>query len=81
MIEIKRIVYTQKFERDVKKTRDNPLKERVKDQVRAIAETPEARTSITSYLRVQLTLSYFGCLHEFKQYWSDPQWVWIEFLL
>jgi len=41
MVEIKRIVYTEEFERDVKKVRDNLLKERVKDQVRKIAETPE----------------------------------------
>jgi addiction module RelE/StbE family toxin len=41
MVEIRSIVYTQKFEHDVKKIRDNSLKDRVKDQIRKIAENPE----------------------------------------
>ncbi|MDE1854077.1 MAG: type II toxin-antitoxin system RelE/ParE family toxin [Thaumarchaeota archaeon] len=41
MVEIKEIVYTQKFERDVKKLRDGSLKERLGKQIRKIAEDPE----------------------------------------
>lgn len=41
MVEIRSVVYSQKFERDVKKVRDNSLKERVKDQIGKIVENPE----------------------------------------
>jgi len=41
LVEIKAIVYTQKFERDVRKIRDSLLKERLKKQVRNVAENPE----------------------------------------
>ena len=40
MVETKTIVYTQKFERDVKKLRDSLVKERVKKQIRKIIENP-----------------------------------------
>lgn len=41
MVEIKSIVYTQKFERDVRKIRDNSLRERLEKQIRKISENPE----------------------------------------
>ena len=41
MVGIQAIVYTQKFERDVKKLRDNLMKERVEKQIRRIVENPE----------------------------------------
>ena len=41
MVEIKDIVYTQKFERDVRKLRDGLLKQRLSKQIRKIAENPE----------------------------------------
>lgn len=41
MVEIKSIVYTEKFERDVKKARDSSLKEKLEKQIRKIAENPE----------------------------------------
>ncbi len=56
MVEIKRIVYTEKFERDVKKVRDNLLKERVKDQVRKIAETPEVGKPLQYGLKGERTV-------------------------
>jgi mRNA-degrading endonuclease RelE of RelBE toxin-antitoxin system len=40
MVEIKEIVYTEKFERDVRKVRDNSLKEKLEKQIRKIAEDP-----------------------------------------
>ncbi len=41
MVEIKTIVYTEKFERDVKKIKDSSLKEKLEKQIRKIAENPE----------------------------------------
>jgi mRNA-degrading endonuclease RelE of RelBE toxin-antitoxin system len=41
MVEIKEIVYTSKFERDVRKIRDGSLKERLERQIRKIAEEPD----------------------------------------
>ncbi len=41
MVEIKTIVYTEKFERDVKKFRDSSLKEKLEKQIRKITENPE----------------------------------------
>ncbi len=41
MVEIKVIVYTQKFEHDVRKLRDGLLKERLEKQIRKITENPE----------------------------------------
>ncbi len=41
MVEIKAIVYTKKFERDVKKIKDNLLKEKLQKQIRKITENPE----------------------------------------
>ena len=40
MVEIKEIVYTEKFERDVKKVRGN-LREKLENQIRKILEDPE----------------------------------------
>lgn len=41
MVEIKEIVYTEKFERDVRKVRDSLLKEKLGKQIRKIAENPD----------------------------------------
>lgn len=41
MVEIKGIVYTQKFERDVKKIKDSSLKGKLEKQIRKITENPE----------------------------------------
>lgn len=41
MVEIKAVVYTEKFERDVRKVRDSSLKERLEKQIRKITENPE----------------------------------------
>lgn len=40
MVEIKFIVPTEKFERDVKKIRDKPLKEKLQKQIDKITENP-----------------------------------------
>lgn len=41
MVEIKAIVFTGKFERDVRKIKDNLLKEKLEKQIRKIAENPK----------------------------------------
>jgi len=41
LVEISEIVYTQKFERDVKTLRDNLPKERLEKQIRNITENSE----------------------------------------
>lgn len=41
MVDAKSIVYTEKFERDVKKARDGSLKEKLEKQIRKIVEDPE----------------------------------------
>ena len=56
MVEIKRIAYSEKFERDVKKVRDSLLKERVKDQVRKIAESPEVGKPLQYGLKGERTV-------------------------
>lgn len=40
MVEIKFIVPTENFERDVKKTRDKALKEKLQKQIEKLAENP-----------------------------------------
>jgi len=56
MVEIKRIAYSEKFERDVNKVRDSLLKERVKDQVRKIAESPEVGKPLQYGLKGERTV-------------------------
>jgi len=41
MVEIKEIVYTKKFQHDVKGLRDGLVKERLEKQIRKIADDPE----------------------------------------
>jgi addiction module RelE/StbE family toxin len=56
MVEIKEIVYTQKFERDVKKLRDGLLKERLSKQIRKVAENPEAGKPLRYGLKGEWTV-------------------------
>jgi addiction module RelE/StbE family toxin len=56
MVEIKAIVYTQKFERDVKKLRDGLLKERLEKQIRKIADGPEAGKPLRYGLKGEWTV-------------------------
>jgi len=41
LAEIRSIVYTQKFERDVRKVRDNSVRGQLEKQIRKISENPE----------------------------------------
>ncbi len=56
MVEIKAIVYTEKFERDVKKIHDSTLKEKLDQQIRKIAENPEFGKSLRYGLKGELTM-------------------------
>ena len=57
MVEIKEIVYTQKFERDVRKLRDGLVKEKLEKQIRKTAEDPEAGKPLKYGLKGEWTVS------------------------
>jgi len=42
LVVIRNVIWTEKFERELKKIKDKALKERVKKQVQKILEKPEA---------------------------------------
>ncbi len=56
MVEIREIVYTQKFERDVRKLRNGLLKGRLEKQIRKIAEDPEAGKPLRYGLKGEWTV-------------------------
>lgn len=56
MVEIKNVIYTDKFERDVRKIKDNSLKARLEKQIRKIAEDPEAGKPLRYGLRGEWTV-------------------------
>ena len=56
MVESKTIVYTQKFERDVKKLRGGLVKERLEKQIRRIVEDPEAGKPLRYGLKGEWTV-------------------------
>ncbi|MCX6659100.1 MAG: type II toxin-antitoxin system mRNA interferase toxin, RelE/StbE family [Candidatus Bathyarchaeota archaeon] len=57
MVEIKFIVATKKFEKDVKKIEDRRLKIRIEKQVRKIIETPEVGKPLRYDLKGERTVS------------------------
>lgn len=56
MVEIKKIVYTQKFERDVRKIRNNSVKERLGKQIEKVAESSEPGKSLRFGLKGEWTI-------------------------
>lgn len=56
MVAIQEIVYTEKFERDVKKVRDNLLKEKLEKQIRKIAENPDFGKALRYGLKGEWTI-------------------------
>jgi addiction module RelE/StbE family toxin len=56
MVEIKFIVATEKFEKDVKKIKDRRLKIRIEKQVRKIIETPEVGKPLRYNLKGEHTI-------------------------
>jgi mRNA-degrading endonuclease RelE of RelBE toxin-antitoxin system len=61
MVEIKEIVYTSKFERDVRKIRDGSLKERLEKQIRKIAEEPDLGKPLRHGLKGERTIRVAPC--------------------
>lgn len=56
MVEIKEIVYAEKFERDVKKLRDNLLREKLEKQIRKVLERPELGKPLRYGLKGEWTI-------------------------
>ncbi len=56
MVEIKNIVYTNKFERDVKKIKDNSVKGRLAKQITKIVEDPESGKPLKYGLKDEWTV-------------------------
>ena len=56
MVEIKEIVYTKKFEHDVRKLRDGLMKEKLGKQIRKIAEDPQAGKPLRYGLKGEWTV-------------------------
>ncbi len=56
MVDIKVIVYTQKFERDVRKIRDNSIKDRLRKQTEKIAADPDLGKPLKYGLKGEWTI-------------------------
>ena len=56
MVGIKSIVYTQKFERDVRKIRDSSVKDRLRKQIEKIAENAESGKPLRYGLKGEWTV-------------------------
>ena len=56
MVEIKAIVYTEKFEHDVKNIRDSSVKEKLERQIRKIAEYPRLGKPLRYGLKGEWTI-------------------------
>ena len=54
--EIKTIIYTQKFERDVKKIKDSFLKEKLEKQIRKVIENAESGKPLKYGLKGEWTM-------------------------
>lgn len=56
MVAIKEIVFTDKFERDVRKLRDSLLKEKLEKRIRKIAEDPDSGKPLRYGLKGERTI-------------------------
>ena len=56
MVEVKSIIYTEKFEREVRKVRDSFVKERLEKQIRKIAEEPTSGKPLRYGLKGEWTV-------------------------
>jgi addiction module RelE/StbE family toxin len=56
MVEIREIVYTEKFERDVRKIRDGSVKEKLTKQIAKVAENPESGKPLRYGLKGEWTI-------------------------
>jgi mRNA-degrading endonuclease RelE of RelBE toxin-antitoxin system len=56
MVEIKTVIRTHKFERDVKAIKDTLTKTRVKKQIKKIIENPDIGKPLRNYLKGERTV-------------------------
>ncbi len=56
MVEIRNVVWTRKFETELKKLRDRAVRERVKKQIEKVLENPEAGKPLRFELRGERSL-------------------------
>jgi addiction module RelE/StbE family toxin len=56
MVEIKEIIYTEKFEHDVRKVRDKLLKEKLEKPIRKIAKAPTSGKPLRYGLKGEWTI-------------------------
>ena len=56
MVEIKNIVYTNRFERDVRKIKDSSIKERLQKQIQKIVEDPTSGKPLRYGLKGEWTV-------------------------
>ena len=56
MVEIRTVVYTQKFERDVRRIRHSQLKDELEKQIRKIVENPELGKPLRYGLKGEWTI-------------------------
>jgi addiction module RelE/StbE family toxin len=56
LVKIESIVYTNKFERDVRKIKDNAIKERLEKQIRKIVENPDSGKPLKYGLKGEWTV-------------------------
>ena len=56
MVEIKNIVYTTRFERDIRKIKDSSIKERLQKQIRKIIEDPASGKPLRYGLKGEWTV-------------------------
>ena len=61
MVAVRAIVYTQKFERDVRKIRNSSVKDRVRKQIEKIAEDPDLGKPLRYGLKGELTIRVKPC--------------------
>jgi mRNA-degrading endonuclease RelE of RelBE toxin-antitoxin system len=56
MVEIKNLIYTDKFERDCRKIKDNLIKDRLEKQIQKIVEDPESGKPLKYGLKEERTI-------------------------
>ena len=56
MVEIKNVIYTDKFQRDVRRIKDNSIKVRLEKQIRKIVEDPEGGKPLRYGLKGEWTI-------------------------
>jgi len=56
LVEIRNVVWTRKFETELKKLRDRAVRERVKKQIEKVLENPEAGKPLRFELRGERSL-------------------------